>query len=176
MKLPAKIFTAISVMAISVSLVSCKNNDKVSLPNTDFSYSVVATCELSGYNEEYSLTLTRTDAGIWCSQFSAPMSLSGMKLSQGIDQCTIEYMGLTHTASLDKFPDNSLVPAITSVLDHIACTTEIDATSEGGNIIADGSIDGIIYSVVFYGNEPISMQISSSQRAINVMLTDFQKL
>ncbi len=139
-----KRLVALSAMAITLlSLASCSSvtGEKGSVPNgLSEGFTADVSIELDELDAEGALR--RYGNGMWDIEFTAPNTLSGVKLSFDEGNAEASYKGLKFSVPQSALPVKSMMLNLIEAVDGYSSESELTGKEDDGNIELLGSLEG----------------------------------
>lgn len=120
-------------MAAGCSETKMSDEVKIDIPES-------FTAEITKNKQSFCADIQRDGNGSWSASFTAPETVSGLKISLTAQEYTVASQGLTQSLSVDKMPSGSIVGAIASCLDHAANSSDAEYSEDDGDILISGEV------------------------------------
>jgi len=143
-----RLITFAVTIITAVCLAACSaggKGDSTKPNNLNSSFQAVASIILDELNAES--TVKRFGSGSWEVEFSAPNTLSGVKLSFSEGNVTASYKGLNFSVPQSALPVKAMMLNLISAVDDLAKNEELSGTEEDGMLKITGSLDGGEYTL-----------------------------
>ena len=140
MKKIVSILTLCTITLTTLASCSSVSNEKVS---TDalFKEPFSSTANITTEELEATGTIYRHGVGVWEIEFSAPETLSGVKLSFDGVNSEASYKGLSFSIPKDAVPISSMLLCLANAVDEVATYPDKECSINDGIISFKGSTD-----------------------------------
>jgi hypothetical protein len=105
--------------------------------------------KITNGEKQYTATLTRADTEIWQMDFTAPETVSGLKLGFTGEVCTLEMQGLKYELDRKNVPQWSCASLCCGALEEIISKRDMTCTSDGDTVTEKGSVNGQDFTAQF---------------------------
>lgn len=161
MKKLAAIFLCACLM---IGATACKSKDTPKSPELDRLFT--CTAEMTYDKFEATATVNRLGNGLWDVEFSAPKTLSGVKLSYDGENLTAAYKGFTFTVPKDSLPIKNMLTLFFNAIDKNVIAAEMPCT------VTDGVTTFTGESALGATNAAFSLSLDSSNKLLAFEMPD----
>ena len=151
-----KKITATALLLVVTLLTGCGDRRTAAKPEV-VSGEFDKAAQMTFNGRSYKAQLRRGGEGVWECEFTEPECIAGLRLTNDVSGCMMEYDGLEYMTG--DMPRYALMPLLTGALDDVISGSEVSCTEGKDCTDETGQISGQTFTAKVKNGEVISMEI-----------------